>query len=90
MDSRCPRKLKSLPNEPCPEGRKAMDLARVGKVGGCPWFIADRESNYCVWKYLADNGLGTDPARVARMLYINDSEVKAVETKFRKIMKTEG
>ena len=51
MDSRCPRKLKKYPSEPCPEGKKAVDLAKKEKVGGCPFFVNDAESCFCFFKY---------------------------------------
>ena len=84
MDSRCPKKLAGLPTEPCPEGRKAVDEARKGCEGGCPWFIADRESNYCYFKYMADNGRATEPAKISRLLLIDDAEVKQIMSKFKK------
>lgn len=90
MDKRCPRKLNSLPNEPCSEGRKGVDCARKGEEGGCPWFIADREANYCSFKYLADNGKPLETAKVARLCMIDDSEVKKIVAKFRKIAIEDG
>lgn len=85
MDRRCPRGLKCLPDKPCSMGRKAVDASKDGQEAGCPWFVADRESNYCVWKYLADNGRPTAPAKVARLLHIDDSEVKTILNKFKKL-----
>ncbi len=67
-----------------------MDLAREGKEGGCPWFIADRESNYCVWKFLSDDGRPTEPAKVARLLMIDDTDVKRTVTAFKKTMTEDG
>lgn len=90
MDKRCPRGLKCLPSKPCEQGREAVDAARQGKEGGCPWFVADRESNYCIWKYLADDGRPTDPAKIARLLMIDDSEVKKVVQAFKKKINEDG
>jgi hypothetical protein len=84
MDARCPRKLTTLPTEPCSEGRKAIDAARNGKEDGCPWFVADEESCYCCWKYLADNGRSTPAPQVARLCMISDKEVKQIIGKFKK------
>lgn len=84
MDKRCPLNLTSLPTEPCPEGRKAVDLAKKGIEGGCPWFVADQESCYCCWKYLADNGRATPVPQVARLCMISDKEVKQTISKFKK------
>lgn len=84
MDARCPRKLKSLPCGSCPEGRKAVDLARQGKEGGCAWFIADAESHYCFFKYMADNGQSLQTQRIAHLLMVDDNEVKRLIQAFRR------
>jgi hypothetical protein len=89
MDLRCPRKLNALPCQSCPEGRKAIDLARQGKQGGCPWFVADAESHYCFFKYMADNGQAVPAHRIARLLMIDDNEVKRVIQSFRRRMMPE-
>jgi hypothetical protein len=81
---RCPLKLKNLPTEPCPEGRKAIDAARRGEVAGCDWFVADEESCFCCWKYLADNGRPTPVPQVARLCMISDKEVKQTISKYKK------
>lgn len=84
MDRRCPRNLSSLPTEPCSEGRKAVDSARRGEEDGCPWFVSDEESCFCVWKYLANNGRETPIPQVARLCMISDKEVKNTLGKFKK------
>lgn len=63
-----------------------MDLARQGKVGGCPFFIADAESNFCFFKYMADNGQSIPTHRIARLLMVDDNEVKRVIQSFRRRM----
>jgi hypothetical protein len=88
MDSRCPRKLNSLPTEPCQEGRKGVDAARKGQEGGCPWFVADQEACYCVWKLLAQEGRPLSEARVAQLAMIEEKEVKAIEKRFKEVAKT--
>lgn len=85
MDSRCPRKLKNMPDTPCEEGRKAVDASRNGKEAGCPWSVADQESCYCVWKYLDQEGRPTDAAKTARLAMINETEIKTIEAKFKKL-----
>ncbi len=85
MDPRCPRKLKGLPTEPCELGREARDAARDNKHAGCPFFVADRESNYCLFKYLADNGRPTSAPKTARLAMIDETEVKQIQAKFRKM-----
>lgn len=84
MDQRCPRKLKEHPCAPCQEGKKAIDAARKGKVGGCPWFVSDSESNYCFFKYMDDDGRSIPTHRIARLQMIDDSEVKRVIQSFRR------
>ena len=84
MDKRCPRHLNRLPTESCSEGRRAIDLARQGKVGGCPWFVVDAQSHFCFFKYMADNGdLMTNPHRIAHLLLIEDRKIKEVVLQFR-------
>ena len=90
MDDRCIRKLTALPSQPCQEGRKAVDAERRAETAGCPWFVNDAESNYCVWKYLADNGAPTQPAKIARLCMIDDNEVKKIVQGFTKKMTEDG
>lgn len=61
-----------------------MDAARNGEHQGCPWFVVDRESNYCFFKSMADNGQPMETADIARQLMMDDSDVKRVVSKFRK------
>ncbi len=84
MDSRCPRKLKKYPDEPCPEGKKAVDLTKKGKVGGCPFFINDAESCFCFFKYSIDDGRSVPTHRIARMLMMDDLEVKRMIQSFKR------
>lgn len=84
MDKRCPRKLENFPEGPCSEGKKAMTAARKGEHGGCPWFVADAEASYCFFKYMADDGRSIPTHRIARLLMIDDSEVKRVIQSFRR------
>lgn len=84
MDARCPLKRKDFPSEPCPEGRAAVAAEKKGGHGGCPWFVNDRESNYCFFKYMAQDGRPVDPARIARLLMIDDEEVKDVVAMFKR------
>jgi hypothetical protein len=84
MDARCPRKLAKLPCTACPEGRKAVDAARQGKKAGCDWFVADPEANFCFFKYMSDDGQAIPTHRIARLLMIDDNEVKRVIQSFRR------
>ena len=85
----CPLKLKNLPTEPCSEGRKAVDAERKGETAGCSWFVADAESNYCFYAYMANNGNPDSSSKVARLLMIEESEVKKIEKAFRVLMQNE-
>jgi hypothetical protein len=84
MDSRCPRQLKTTPNSPCTEGKRAVDAAKNGQDEGCAWFANDREANFCFFKFMELNGKAKDTAEIARVLLIDDSEVKKAVTKLRK------
>ena len=61
-----------------------MDAARKGKTEGCPWFVADPESHYCFFKLMSDDGHSVSTHRIARLLMIDDSEVKRVIQSFRR------
>lgn len=84
MDERCPRKLKNLPCSSCPLGRAAVDAQRKGKSGGCAWFVADPESHYCFFKLMQDDGNALSTHRIARLLMIDDNEVKRTIQSFRR------
>lgn len=87
MDKRCPRRLKTFPKTPCGWGKRHIDTLRKGRSGGhegCPWFIADAESNYCFFKYMHDDGRPIPTHRIARLLMIDDNEVKRVVQSFRR------
>lgn len=85
MDSRCPKKLAALPSTPCDLGKEAVAAERRGETHqGCPWFVNSRESNFCFFKMMADDGRTLDTAEIARLLMVDDSEVKRVIARFRK------
>lgn len=88
MDKRCPRKLNDYPDSACSEGKKAMESARKGEQGGCAWFVADAGSCYCFFKQMADDGRAMPAHRIARLLMIDDSEVKRVIQSFRRKVPT--
>lgn len=85
MDSRCPKKLKKTPCEACDLGKESVDLVRKGLEPTCDWFVADAESNYCFWKYMADRGDGRplSTAKIAKLLMIDDAEVNRIVSKFK-------
>jgi hypothetical protein len=89
LDKRCPRGLSQYPTEPCQEGKKAVDLARKGQTGGCPWYAADAESNYCFFSLMEQRGNGRPmpTPRIARVEMIDDTQVKKIVSNFRKLAK---
>lgn len=96
MDNRCPKKLKSKPCQACSLGKESVDRVRKGLEPTCDWFVADAESNYCFWKYMADRGDGRplSTAKIAKLLMIDDSEVNKIVSKFKSqfsdLLSTEG
>ena len=81
MDKRCPRKLKNLPSEVCSLGENAA-LATGEKSTRCPWFVNDKESHYCVWKWLDNrNNDGATKAELATLLNSNLSSINICEIK---------
>jgi hypothetical protein len=84
MDKRCPLKKTCLPDKPCHHGRRAVDFARKNKKGGCPWFVASQESNYCFFSLMdAEGNQPIESGRVASLLLIDDGEVKRITAKFK-------
>jgi hypothetical protein len=65
-----------------------MICSRKGESGGCGWFVADAEYNYCFFKFMADDGRDVSTNRIARLLMIDDSEVKRVIQSFRRKVPT--
>lgn len=64
MDSRCPRKLDSLPCEYCPlavlrlkalrNSEEELSEEQEALLPGCPWAVNHQMSNYCFFNYVAD------------------------------------
>lgn len=84
MDKRCPLKLKAYPTCACPEGKRAIDAAKQGLVGGCEWFVASHEANYCWFKFIRDEARPVEPKKIAQLLMIDDAEVKRIIQGFRR------
>lgn len=77
---RCPRKLHTPPNEPCPLGLEYVTAAqdetrkrRDTEDAGCPWGIASAEHGYCFWRYLHERSDAD-----GRMEPIPDKEICAL------------
>lgn len=65
MDCRCPLGLSNFPTQICPLAiQRLKEIERIdgnishvqeSKMQGCEWYINDKESNYCFFKYMYDN-----------------------------------
>lgn len=65
-----------------------MTASRKGETGGCSWFVADAEAHYCFFRFMIDDGRDVPTHRIARLLMIDDSEVKRVIQSFRRKVPT--
>jgi hypothetical protein len=52
--------------------------------------VNDAESGYCFFRYMAQEGRPVEPARIARLLMIDDDEVKDIVNKFKKTVQEDG
>jgi hypothetical protein len=84
MDERCPLGLKSLPTSVCPLAAERLRALRnspndpKAEQVGCSWYIADRPSNYCFFKYVHDNeGQGHETIEIAALLHATQANVHA-------------
>lgn len=69
MDKRCYRTLKAYPTEPCGLGKNLFDK-NVKKCDKCPWGVLHEASNYCFFKYIAENDFDHTPKEVAQLLQL--------------------
>lgn len=86
MDQRCPLSLKTHPKQVCPlavQRLKALENLNgnsshmhESKLPGCEWALNDKESHYCFFKYIYDNG-GKDHStiEIAEKLMITQAAV---------------
>lgn len=89
MDCRCQRKLKCMPESPCPNGRKGLDADRKGldtDKGACEWWINDSESYYCFFKFMANEGRPVEINKIARLINAEDAEIKAIIQRGKKVL----
>jgi hypothetical protein len=82
MDPRCPLGLKSLPQSACPEAANALRMLRNNPSQAeklklpCDWYINDRDSNYCFFKYIHDNeGQDHNTIDIASLLLTTQASV---------------
>lgn len=91
MDSRCPRILKSLPDEWCPLAVMRLRAIRTAgrelseeeesKLPGCPWAVNHQLANYCFFKYIKNYSSEKPPSdvEIASLNCISIDTVKKVE-----------
>ena len=109
QDKRCPLGLKCHPTQYCPlaiQRLKALERAdgnvshlQESKIPGCDWYCADKDSNYCFFKYIHDNsGKDHSTIDIAEKLSITQAAVysglnraitKLKEMKIYKLLKGE-
>jgi len=89
MDSRCPRKLDTLPCEFCPLAVLRLKALRNSEeelteeqevlLPGCPWAVNHQMSNYCFFNYTAEF-LNNSPSdkEIAHMNNVAVDTVKGV------------
>lgn len=86
MNKRCPLKLKCFPDIPCPlaiqrlkvlaHANKNLSYLQESKAKGCDYYIFDRDSNYCFFKYIYDNqGKTHSTIEIAELLFITQAAV---------------
>lgn len=84
--NKCPRKLASLPSEPCPlaleriNARMADRRLDEDKAPGCPWAVNSAEYSYCFWALAED--LHDDPKtdkEICQLLNITPTTLDKIE-----------
>ena len=91
MDTRCPRKLKQLPDNWCPlavlrlkairSAGKELTEEEEAKLSGCPWHINNQLANYCFFvyasKFMSEQQLSD--VEMASMLNLSIDTIKRAE-----------
>lgn len=90
MDSRCPIKLKELPDRYCPLAvQRLKALRHAGRelteeeealLPGCPWAVNHQLANYCFFKLVQDwmPDKGVSDMEVAHLCSVSTDTVKSV------------
>jgi hypothetical protein len=94
MDSRCLRKLKTLPKEFCPAAvhrlRWREQLGREPSeeeersAPGCPWAVRSHEHSFCFFKAYAESREKLTDAQIAHLIGVSESTVKKTALKAEK------
>lgn len=72
---RCPLKLKTYPTSPCKLGRNEIIRDKDDSIPSCPWGVADKEANYCLWLWLKQNPGRHTVTKVAEKLNVSTQRV---------------
>ena len=94
MDKRCPRKLKTSPNEFCPAavhrlrwreqlGREPTEEEELS-APGCPWAVRSHEHSFCFFKAYSEEREKLTDSQIAHMLGVSEVTIKKTATKAEK------
>jgi hypothetical protein len=88
MDERCPLGLKILPQSICPLAAQSLRALRNNPGQAeklelpCQWYINDRDSNYCFFKYIHDNvGKDHNTIDIASLLLTTQASVYSAQSR---------
>jgi len=91
MDSRCPRRIESMPESWCPLGVLRLKAIRnagrelseeeEAKLPGCPWAIDHQLAGYCFFKYLSEytSEKTISDMELAALLNVSIDTIKKIE-----------
>lgn len=81
----CTRKLKNLPNKPCPSALLRIEFVQCGKresadLPGCPWYVNDALSNYCWFNYAGQKDFSSHSTKeISQFLALTPAQVEKAE-----------
>lgn len=81
----CSRKLKNLPNKPCPSALLRIEFVQCGKretseLPGCPYYVNDVLSNYCWFNYAGQKEFGAHSTKeISQFLALTPAQVEKAE-----------
>jgi hypothetical protein len=81
----CTRRLKNLPNKPCPSALLRIEFVLCGKretadLPGCPYYVNDALSNYCWFDYAGQKDFGAHSTKeISQFLALTPAQVEKAE-----------